>query len=194
MNLMITISITLLTVAYYIEVNGPIRKKQLAFLTLGVALVMGGTQYRMMTLYGFTYYYLMSLITIVFLTICGVKDMKDQEVPLIYLAGTAILGMLLLIYNPNITLLDSALGIALGGALLLFSWITKGALGQGDAWVMMVIGLLLGWQMAIALFLYGLFLSALWGGYLLIIRRQSRKTKVPFIPFLWGGALLIYLI
>lgn len=85
---------------------------------------------------------------------------------------------------------------AAGGAvfflLLVLLW-PGGGMGMGDVKMALFMGAVLGTSMLVALFAAFLFGSIL-GVYLIASRRGSRKTKVPFGPFLaMGGALALFL-
>lgn len=85
---------------------------------------------------------------------------------------------------------------AAGGAffflLLVLLW-PGGGMGMGDVKMALFMGAVLGANIIVALFAAFLFGSVL-GIYLLASRRGSRKTRVPFGPFLAvGGALALFL-
>ena len=70
---------------------------------------------------------------------------------------------------------------------LLASVITGGALGMGDGWVMLALGCMTGTTVYLRTLGSGLFLSAVVSALLLTVFHRSRKTEIPFIPFLFLG-------
>jgi leader peptidase (prepilin peptidase)/N-methyltransferase len=181
-------------IGLYIKENSRSGAKSNLWHIIGAIFMVLIICFRLYDLYRWNYYFLVSFLSILFLLTCSIKDIKDKEIPETYTGVTALFGVLLIYFNPNVTLLESVIGMGLGGFMLVISYVTRQAVGQGDGLVIGVLGLLLGWQMALAIVLYGLIFSGFYGGYLMIIVRKSRKTKIPFMPFLYGAALVIYLV
>ena len=92
---------------------------------------------------------------------------------------------------------DALLGGAIGfGALLLVHLIAPGGMGFGDVRLAGLIGLNVGWlgvaHVAVAL-LTGFVLGSAVGLALLGVGRVSRRSRVPFAPFLAAGAVVAVL-
>ena len=83
-------------------------------------------------------------------------------------------------------------GIAIGLAMLAFSIISKEKLGKGDAYVILISGLYLGFVDLLSL-LWISFVYATIAG-IIIIRKYDNSTshEIPFIPFLLAGYLTLY--
>lgn len=78
--------------------------------------------------------------------------------------------------------------MGIGAALIMISRLSRGAIGEGDGWFLIITGILLGFWNNLALLLYGiLFCSCyslglvVWGFFLKV---NIRKKTVPFLPFL----------
>jgi leader peptidase (prepilin peptidase)/N-methyltransferase len=93
-------------------------------------------------------------------------------------------------------LLDSVLGILIGGGLLwglaaaspyLFG---KEGMGGGDIKLIAMIGAFLGWRQALLTIMVGAVAGSLVGLGLMAARRMERKQYLPFGPFLALGAIL----
>lgn len=72
-----------------------------------------------------------------------------------------------------------------------------GGAGFGDVKAAGTVGLVLGatsWHAVLAGTLYASLLAALWAVALLATRRASRRTQIPFGPFMMSGALLALLL
>lgn len=87
--------------------------------------------------------------------------------------------------------------VILGGAYLVISLISAGAMGMGDVKLAGVLGLNLGYYSLASLFLATLLtflLATLWvlGGVL--ARKLTLKSAVPFGPFMIVGALAVLLV
>ncbi len=96
------------------------------------------------------------------------------------------------------SLRDAALGGLLAwGLLFAVHMASPKGMGFGDVRLAGLIGMLLGW-LSLGHVLLGLFLgfltAAVVGVGLVVLRLRTRKDKVPFGPFLAGGALLAVLV
>ncbi|MBQ5320071.1 MAG: prepilin peptidase [Oscillospiraceae bacterium] len=127
-----------------------------------------------------------------------VTDMKEKKLP------NKILGILLVIwlvmtsifiitdFQPTI----SKVGTALFGCffcLLTFGItyiISKKSLGGGDVKLSMLMGLYLGSERIVAAVLYGAVFSALFSLIGLLAKKITKKTELPFGPFLFAGTVI----
>lgn len=122
-------------------------------------------------------------------------DLLFQEIPDSFsLTGilVALLGNIALTSPPP---LDFVIG-ATAGFLFFFIQIliSRGAwVGSGDALLGILMGMILGWKLLIV----ALFLSYIIGTFvsiwLLAAKKATRKTKIPFAPFLVTGTILAIL-
>ncbi len=87
-----------------------------------------------------------------------------------------------------------AAGAAAGGFLLLAALASPGGMGMGDVKLAGMLGLFLGWEVAVAM-LVALLAGAV-AGAVVVARRgvaEGRKTAIPFGPFLaLGGVVALY--
>jgi leader peptidase (prepilin peptidase) / N-methyltransferase len=94
-------------------------------------------------------------------------------------------------------LADALLGMAAAGLLyLLLALIYPAGMGWGDVKLSGLIGLYLGWlgaEVLLAGLLAGYLLAALAGIALLVTRRATGKSQIPFGPFMLAGALIVIL-
>ncbi len=81
-------------------------------------------------------------------------------------------------------------GMLPGAIVVLFAQITKEKIGMGDGMVLLVLGL--GYEMEAALWMFGVALlaAALFSVLLLVLKKATRKTELPFLPFLLTGQVL----
>lgn len=94
----------------------------------------------------------------------------------------------------------SALGIQFGAAFLaflffFFLWFISGGkwMGFGDAKFAFALAFLLPPAMLLAALLLSFFIGSAVGIFLLLFKRAGFKTKIPFGPFLFAGALISFL-
>ena len=86
-------------------------------------------------------------------------------------------------------------GCLLLAVFLAAAWLLRGGFGMGDAKLLGVTAMAAGWRYALWLLAAGLILSFFAGVWLLVFRRQSAKTEIPFVPFLTAAmaAQLLFL-
>lgn len=118
------------------------------------------------------------------LAICTAQDIKKKQICLIPVLGFGILGIIFHMLWRVQSLENLLLGMSIGVALLLISILTGGKIGAGDAVLLIVTGIYLGLEQNLELFFCGLLLCGVWALGLLVLRKKSRKDRVPFMPFL----------
>lgn len=123
-------------------------------------------------------------------------DLSHQIVPdLITLPGIP-LGILCASTILPVGLLNSALGILLGGGILWgLAWVSpyifgKEGMGGGDIKLMAMIGAFLGWKPTLLTIMLGALTGSLVGIALIALKMVRRDQYVPFGPFLAFGALV----
>lgn len=93
-------------------------------------------------------------------------------------------------------LLNSVLGVLLGGGLLWFmAWISpylfgKEGMGGGDIKLLAMVGAFLGWEPVLLTVLVGAFVGSVTGLSLIALKRLRRDQYLPFGPFLALGAVV----
>ncbi|MFE1884884.1 prepilin peptidase [Streptomyces diastatochromogenes] len=107
-------------------------------------------------------------------------------------AGLALLGLVALLPEHAGHWLTALYGaLALGGGYYVLWLINPAGMGFGDVKLALGMGAVLGWYGWPTVLLgtfAGFLLGALYGGALVVARRASRKTAIPFGPFLIAGA------
>lgn len=133
------------------------------------------------------------------LLIISFIDLEHQIIPdLISLPGTlagVLASLFLLPHGPLMAVFGGLVGGGvlyavgvLGGVLL-----KQEAMGGGDIKLMAMVGAFLGWKIALLTIIFAAFLGSLIGGAMLLLLRHSRRTPIPFGPYLALGALLALL-
>lgn len=128
------------------------------------------------------------LLPILFLLIQSLHDCRSRTISLRLTAVVAAAGLLFLIIRQPVAS-EVLLRLLPGFVLLSAGLLSRGGIGTGDGLVLLTAGLCLPSDAAIAGTGLALFLSALLGAVLLI-RRRSRNTAFPFVPFLLVGCLI----
>ena len=140
------------------------------------------------------------LCSIVFLILASIPDIKWKVIPKNLILTGGFLGFL---YQLSVSLfgedhfhilrfmINTVDGLLPGFGLLLLAFATKKGIGIGDGLMLMVLGLFEGGALAWKVLLWGLFLQSIFAIILLVLRKAGRNTKIPFIPFLLAGRVVI---
>lgn len=124
---------------------------------------------------------------LLFLGIGAVWDVRMRCVSSRYLmVGTVLAVMFQIIWGSGIWYLWAA-GAVSGGLFLVISKCSKEGIGYGDSWMILNLGIFLGvWRLLAVLVMAfgGTVAAAVCGG---VKGKYSRKSSIPFLPFLLAG-------
>lgn len=122
-------------------------------------------------------------LTGIFLLIGTWQDMKTRKIGMqwIILFGTAGMIMNIVFHSPWHIWFS---GIMPGIVILIFGKLTGEQIGYGDGLIVIVTGLFLSGRENVSLFLIGLFLCAVSTTALFFTGKITRRTTLPFVPFL----------
>lgn len=143
------------------------------------------------------------------LIIIAFIDLNEQIVPDVISLPGMVIGFIISFFVPYISFINSALGVVVGGGIILIIGLAgslifkKEAMGGGDVKLAAMIGAFLGWRYIIISLFLGFFLGALAGIILILLKIKSREDVVPFGPFivlgyfitlLWGEQIISWYI
>ena len=126
-------------------------------------------------------------------------DLSHTMIPDVVTLPGIIVGLLGAALILPISVVDSLMGILVGGGILWFlAWISpyvfgKEGMGGGDIKLMAMVGAFLGWQPVLLAIMIGSLLGSLVGGGLIVTGVRRREQYIPFGPFLAIGSLLALL-
>ena len=120
----------------------------------------------------------------------GVWDWKKREVCLPSILVSLAAGLVEACWYQELSIRDLAGGLGIGVGMMVLAFLTKGAVGLGDGWLLCATGVLLGMAGNFELLLMGAVLCAvvLSGG--LPLGKARWKDTFPFVPFLCAAQLL----
>lgn len=121
---------------------------------------------------------------LILLAVTSVIDWRKREIPMSLLfvmsAGITIFA----IYCKDVTIWYRLAGGALGIMLFVVSAVTKEAIGYGDSWTILLLGVHLGIFRVLQLLFVASLLAVLFAVFYLWVRKWDRNTTLPFVPFL----------
>ena len=116
------------------------------------------------------------ILLCVFIIILGLQGIRNADI-LLRALPSIILGLIF-----------CAISFGLGYLL------SHGNMGAGDVKLVLVMGLFLTGEYVVGAILYGCIVSALYSIIQLARKKLSRKDQIPFVPFLYIGVIIRYLI
>lgn len=149
--------------------------------------------------YGLSFQASIYLILSSALIIIAFIDLNEQIVPDVISLPGIVIGFIISFLVPYISFINSALGVFVGGGIILIIGLAgsvifkKEAMGGGDVKLAAMIGAFLGWRYIIISLFLGFFLGALAGIILILSKIKSRDDVVPFGPFIVLGSFITLL-
>ena len=139
--------------------------------------------------FGLSFDFLVYAVVAPALVIITAIDIEHQIIPdVITLPGIA-LGLAVGTYTIGYT--DSLLGFFVGGGLFyLLAVLSNGGMGGGDIKYISAAGAFLGWQKVLLVIFIGALLGSVVGVFQVAVQKKSRKSLIPFGPFLAAGTLI----
>lgn len=134
------------------------------------------------------------VFVLIVLIIEAVTDLKKQEINIPVSGIMAAAAIPIYFFAKDISVLNSIIGIAEGLLLILISVMTKGQIGMGDGILLAACGLMLGGKDNFIMFFFACLFSAVVSGLIMLVKKADKKTKIPFVPFMIPGFLVMVLI
>src|SRR6056297_3790261 len=144
--------------------------------------------------YGLNTEFIIFSVLIATLIVVSFIDIKHQIIPNEITFSFIPLGIILSLIFNHITVLNSLLGFIIpAGLLLLIALIYKKGMGIGDVKLIGMIGVFIGWKYALISIFIGALIGSIYGIYMMLTDQMTRKTRIPFGPFISLGAVLMVL-
>lgn len=136
-------------------------------------------------------------LAVLFGVCCSITDCKRQKIALsVLLAGTAA-GVILSgirVWRGTESVLEIVVAILPAVCLEIVVVLTAGKVGSGDAGLLLVFGLLMGWKACVSIFSMGCLLIGVTAGCGMGIGRLNQNSRLPFAPFLCAATVITYLL
>ena len=139
--------------------------------------------------FGLTFDFLIYTVVAPTLVIITAIDIEHQIIPDVITLPGIVLGLAVGSYT--IGYIDSFSGCLLGGGLFyLLAVLSNGGMGGGDIKYIAAAGALVGWQKVLLIIFIGAFLGSFMGLLQIVVQKKSRKSLIPFGPFLAAATLI----
>lgn len=129
------------------------------------------------------------LIVLSMLTACSREDILYRRICIRWLAYFAAAGIFCQFVAKKQLFPELLLGLVPGFAILIFSVLSRGSIGQGDGMILMVVGICLGAAATMRIIVYAVFVSAVCALFLYFGKKKDRDYEMPFVPFLLAAFL-----
>lgn len=130
-----------------------------------------------------------------YLLLGAYEDRKTKKIKLWYLWLGGIGGVFCRIrefFMGNILLQEWILCLLPGIFFLIFAKKDSEKIGDGDGWLLIVLGNCFSGKQLLCLFYLSVLLSAVYSFLLLLMKRADRKTQIPYLPFLWLSDIILW--
>jgi leader peptidase (prepilin peptidase)/N-methyltransferase len=131
------------------------------------------------------------------LIVCSVIDLRFMIIPDVISLPMIALTPAVVFLHPDLDWMSALIGVvAGGGSLYAIAWLywlirREVGMGMGDVKLLAGIGGWLGYQAIIPTIFYGSLLGAVTGlGIMVVTRRLTLRSAIPFGPFLAAGAII----
>ena len=125
-----------------------------------------------------------SVLILFVLIIASVRDIVCKEVDIREIMALITLMVVYIFMDDTFKMINSIWGLLFGLLLIVFSKLSKQALGFGDAIVLLVLGVGFGVYRVIYIFMISLIISSVIAIIFFLLKKVGRKTQLPFIPYI----------
>ena len=123
-------------------------------------------------------------IVLLLLGICSISDWKKKTIPMVLLVFMSVIVLIIVMICKDVSIRLRIGGGFLGFVFLLISKCTKEAIGYGDSWLIMILGIHLGSLQTIEVLFVASVLAGIVSLFCLWRCRWKRNATLPFVPFL----------
>jgi len=150
----------------------------------------------------FSFLFLMLVLMLYGMSVFCMIDYWERIVPnrllLLWLMLWIICMGIYSLYDMN-AMLRHMFGVVLGLLFCMFSFgfcylLSKGSMGAGDVKLSILMGIYMTGEYVVGAVLYACILSAAFSLFMLAAKKITRKTHIPFVPFLYLGVIIRYYI
>lgn len=130
----------------------------------------------------------------VLLGLAGIIDWKKREVPIWLLVIMSVVILVFAMFCGDVDIWYRLAGALLGVVFFVISKFTKEAVGYGDSWLILLLGIHMGILEALQVLFAASLMAAIFAIFYLWRRRWKRSETLPFVPFLaiaYAGVIVV---
>ena len=135
------------------------------------------------------------LVEAIFLTVMllylSFEDIRKKTIPVIPMMAAGVVGVALHLYYGRLDIISVAAGIIPGVIAYIISILTDEKIGRGDAMLLIVTGIFLGFWDNLIIIYFALIFAAAGGVIAMAAFEKNRGHEMPFVPFLMMSFLLM---
>lgn len=135
----------------------------------------------------------MKEIVLIFLAVCALWDLKTKKLPAMWLycgilwMGIYAVSRLVMDKRDSMDILLSLLpGV---GCFMCARWTKQ--LGEGDAWLILGLGMCFSFNDVFGIIMVAFFLAAIGSILMMMSKRSMRNQRIAFVPYLFCAAFLM---
>lgn len=129
-----------------------------------------------------------------FYSLTAIDDVKTRSIRVLEVIVFAVIGLLIDVTLKPYSWISIAGGVGVGAFVYILSLLTKEKIGKGDAMIVMVSGLYLGFMNTVIVLWLASILAAIIGSVMVKCQGCRMDMEIPFVPFLLGAYLMVYLV
>lgn len=133
-------------------------------------------------------------IVLLFLVACSFSDWKRKEIPLFFLLIMSAVVVLLAICCNTESIWSLLGGVLIGILFFVISKCTKEAIGYGDSWIILLLGVDLGGFQVLQLMFVASLAAGICSLFFMWRCHWKRNVTIPFVPFLTVAYLGVMLL
>lgn len=126
----------------------------------------------------------------ILLAALAIGDIKYKKINIWGIGVGSILAIVGLIICGQSRIRSLAGGIGIGLAVCLLHWVTQKGIGLGDGMLAVLIGICTGAEFTIICLCTAFFLASFVALALCFFKKMGRKSRIPFVPFLFLGYMI----
>lgn len=126
----------------------------------------------------------------VLLAVFTIGDIKYKKINIWGIGLGYILGIAGGIIYGQSRIRSLAGGIGIGLAVCLLHWVTQKGIGLGDGMLAVLIGICTGAEFTVICLCASFFLASCAALVLCCLKKAGRKSRIPFVPFLFLGYMI----
>lgn len=129
-------------------------------------------------------YGVMEVIIAILLIWLAYEDWKTKRVPVSVLGTLLVVAVVSIFFRKNVTIWELASGVFIGTTFLLVSKWTREAIGYGDSWSILALGIHLGGRDIVGIVLVSSFLASIYALICCLGFKGRKLQGIPYIPFI----------